>query len=74
VHSAIQEVRKRSRIVTALVLKFAGAEWDAVGCDHFIDFLLMLNTLVKHLHSLKFLVRLQGHIHNCFVQEHSRVQ
>ena len=36
-HSAIQ-VCKGSRIVTALVLKFAGAQWDAVGCDCFIDF------------------------------------
>ena len=39
VHRDIQEVCRSSRILTALVLKFAGARWGALGRSCFIHFL-----------------------------------
>ena len=72
VHRDIQEVCGSSRILTALVLKFARAWWGAVAL---LTSYLMPNTWVgeKGLHSLIFLARLHGDIHNCLVQACSRI-
>ena len=69
-HSDVQEECGTSRLVTALVLKFSGVQWDIIAV---LTSYLMLNTRVHStsLHSLMFSVSL--HCHICISAQYRRI-
>ena len=70
VHSSIQEVCGSSRIVTALVLKLASAQWGATALW---TSYLMLNTGVVENSAFADILSEAAWSHNCLVRAHSRV-